>query len=448
MRKTRKTKTAQRDRGADWTPSEIDFVEAIAANPDVYALAEHLPAQKRDRGGRPPTHPAAVYVIHIALAGVLGSHRKAAHAMANRHHWSMIRDFARTTAQLELAAAPPTRNMCEYNRKLIASHVESLADAFRTTALAQAVEHGFLDATAPRSSTEPLRANFVAADGKVAKCPVSQKIADKWSEQGRQINADLHTQGGNPEPVFGAKFWWATTRADNRRNTRVILDVRHITKDDGGEASVATMALQSLAQRTPGLHGVCYDGAFRGKHIDPLLKRGLTVLSPTHSGIKSTPLTVVHCRCGDDHELWTRRGEICERIILDTGETTFTPCPVATRCRRPNTDGSYRWYIEFAPRCGTVLRERIDIKEPDRRRHYNRAEHLRQYVKEGTDGVYKRCYGWREDAESLNDLLQHTLHKGRMIAYSAARQYLVMLGFAIGRNSLARLLRNRSAQPT
>lgn len=77
-------------------------------------------------------------------------------------------------------------------------------------------------------------------------------------------------------------------------------------------------------------------------------------------------------------------------------------CPVAKIYPRRNTDGS-RWYVEFAiPSCGTVHRERIDATDADRDRGYNRAEHLRQYVKtDDGDSVYDRCYGWREDAESL-----------------------------------------------
>jgi hypothetical protein len=86
--------------------------------------------------------------------------------------------------------------------------------------------------------------NFAAADGKVTKCPVSEKVAAHWRECGHPINADLPTQGGEPDPVFGAKFWLATTRADNRRNDRVIIDIRHVTNSDGGEAAIGTAALE------------------------------------------------------------------------------------------------------------------------------------------------------------------------------------------------------------
>lgn len=432
----------------EWSPGHIDFVEAIAHNPDIYAIADLLPQRSPTDGGRPSRHPAVIYVIYIALAGAFGSHRKAASAITNSHYWSIIRTAAQRHAHLDLGSTPPTRNMCEYHRGKIARCVEDVAEKFREFAVAQAREHGFLDPQATRSSSRPRRASFVAADGKVAKAPVSEKIAHQRREQGRPVNADLHTQGGDPEPVFGAKFWLATIRADNRRNDRIIIDIRHITKTDGGEAAVATTAIETLAARAPGLHGVCYDGAFRGVHINRLLKRGLTVLSPMHGGTKATPLTPIKCGCGDTHELWTQRGAICERQILDTGATTFTRSPVGKRYSRRNTGGVFRWYIDIALACGTVHTERLDITDGDEKSRYNRTEHLRQHIKNGADGVYRRCYGWREDAESVNDLLQQTLYKGRMIAYTAARQYLVMLGFALGRNSLARLLRRRRPEPT
>ncbi|SKG85679.1 Uncharacterised protein [Mycobacteroides abscessus subsp. bolletii] len=438
--------TAPADRVYDeWTPVDIDFVEAIASNPDVYALADLIGQRPQGDGGRPSLHPPVVYVITVALASVLGSHRKAASAIANKYYWAVVRDAARRTAHIELCAMPPTRNMCEYHRGKIAEHVDTLAARFRELAVAQALECGWLNPDVTRSTSQPQRANFVAADGKVAKSPILEKTAERWRQQGRHINASRHTQGGSTAKVFGAKFWLATTRATNRRNDRVIIDIRHIVKSDGGEAAVATAALEALAQKAPGLHGVCYDGAFRGVHIDRLLKRGLTVLSPTHGGTKATPMTTVRCGCGDSHELWTQRGAICERHILDTGETTFTSSPVARRYSRRNTNGIFRWYIDIALACGTVHTERLDTTPDDDKSRYNRTEHLRQYVASGADSVYHRCYGWREDAESVNDLIQQTLHKGRMIAYTAQRQFLVMLGFAIGRNSLTRWLRKLRA---
>ena len=300
------------------TPTEVDFVEAIATNTDVYALADVLPRRPTGDGGRPNRYPAAVYVIYIVLAGVLGSHRKAACAIANQHYWRLIRLAARKTVELDLPRTAPTRNMCEYHRGKIAAQVEVFAARYRELALAQAAEHSCLSPAAPRSATDPRRANFVAADGKVVKSPILKKTADRWRKDGRHIDASMHVQGGDAEQeVFGAKFWQATVRSGTDRNDRIIIDARRIPKRGyGGEAGIAVEAITDLAQRAPrAAWCLLRRRTTRCPHRPPL-KKGLVVLSPTHSGTKPTALKRLSCTCGDNHELWTVHGRICERQIL------------------------------------------------------------------------------------------------------------------------------------
>ncbi|MEX3757230.1 hypothetical protein ABFW00_15540 [Mycobacteroides abscessus] len=118
--------------------------------------------------------------------------------------------------------------------------------------------------------------------------------------------------------------------------------------------------------------------------------------------------------------------------------TLLTPSPLGAR------HGLGR-YIDFATTCGTVHTERLDITAEDRTKGYNRTEHLRQSTKtdEG-NSLYDRCYGWREDSESLNNTLDRTLYGGRITAHSATRQHGVMIGFALGRNAIAHYLYQRN----
>ncbi|MGC7332161.1 hypothetical protein RBA18_22765, partial [Mycobacteroides abscessus subsp. massiliense] len=86
--------------------------------------------------------------------------------------------------------------------------------------------------------------------------------------------------------------------------------------------------------------------------------------------------------------------------------THLQPLPIVKVYDRRNRR-TYRWYIDFATTCGTVQSERIDITDDDVKAGYNRTEHLRQHTK--TDeghSLFDRCYGWREDAESLNNTLE------------------------------------------
>jgi len=285
----------------------------------------------------------------------------------------------------------------------------------------------------------------------VVAAPVRKATAERWAEHGgRHVHAGIEAQNGDNgiEFRYGTKFAMLSSRPDTIRNNRVILDVDTVPagKGYGGEARIALdMIDRVVADPDVRCDGVCYDGAFRGKYIDHAMKHGLTVLSPLHDSARvATAFARLECTCGDVHDLWTADGRICERQVLDTGDKHLQPCPVAKIYPRRNTDGS-RWYIEFAiPSCGTVHRERIDTTDADRDRGYNRAEHLRQHVKTNDgDSVYDRCYGWREDSESLNNTLDRTLYGGRMIAYAAVRQLTVMLGFALGRNAIAAFLHRR-----
>jgi hypothetical protein len=440
---------------AEWTPTQLDHVEAIAANPDLFALADILPERTNGDVGRPGTHPPVAYLLYCVLAGVIGSHRKAAALIAHPHCWNTIRRSARKVRAIRLPRKPPTRNQCEYHRSRIAAHVEPLLARFRELVIGQARQHGCLDPAAPRSTVELQRGTFAAVDGKVIRSPVRRITADKWRQQGRHVDGASFVQGGDDaHPVFGTKVLLAAVRPDNTRNDRIIVDVRHVPdRGTGGEAGIAVHALLDLTRRAPGLRGVCYDCALRGTHIDRLLKAGLQVLSPTHDGIKPTLLEQVSCPCGDTHNLWTANGRICQQVVLDDGDVVYQPCPVAKLAARPNpASRTWRWYLEFAAQpCGTIHTQRVDTTRDDRARSYNRAEHLRQRTKTSDnepDSVYDNCRGWRSDAEALNDLLQSTLHKGRMISFRRDRQLLVILGFAIGRNSIARYLRlRRSADP-
>lgn len=437
--------------------SKIDTIEAVASNEVIYQLAAGLPVHEPGTPGRRPHYPPWVHVLHKALAGVLGSHSKAARAMAHPAYWRTIRQQAAKHQAPTVPRRPPQRWHHNYAQRLLDEHADKLLDeAFRPLARRLARQLGCLDPHAGVSHTHPARGQYVVGDGTVVAAPVRKATADRWAEQGgRHIHAGIEAQNGETDTEFryGTKFAMLATRPDAIRNNRVILDVGAVPagKGYGGEARIAVdMIDRVVADPEVRCDGVCYDGAFRGTHIDHAMKLGLTVLAPLHDGTRTpAALARLDCGCGEVHDLWTADGRIHERHVLDTGDKHLQPCPVAKIYPRRNTDGSHRWYIEFAtPSCGTVHRERIDTTEADRARGYNRAEHLRQHVKtDDGDSVYDRCYGWREDSESLNNTLDRTLYGGRMIAYSAVRQLTVMLGFALGRNAIAAYLHRRRLAP-
>jgi hypothetical protein len=208
--------------------------------------------------------------------------------------------------------------------------------------------------------------------------------------------------------AIGSKFALMGVRASDERNARVVLDVAYLPpgKGYGGEAGTAVNIIRELqdliADQGGVVNGVCYDGALRGKHIDPLIKKGLTVLSPVHPTASAcTPFRLVkHCSCGTDHQLVTQGGVVCTFLVTDTGERQVFSCPIKRLAKRHNVGSftSHRWYQEVELDCCRTTMIRIDTTDDDRQSGYNRAERIRQHAP--GSNVYKDCYGWREDTES------------------------------------------------
>ena len=430
------------------TLTEVAAIEAIASNPDLIALATSVPGPKPGPG-RKCAYPLEVFLVYQVLAGHAGSHRAAARMIAEPAYWRLIRLTFRDVHNIDLPKRAPTRDQCDYGRAKLAEHHGALYEMFRDLAAAQALEHGCFDPNTPRTVEKLNRAGFVVMDGTVVKAPIREKTAQRWADEGHPFHASVIREAGEGRGtlVFGSKYIFATTRPDTQVNNRVIVDIRsdESKKGYGGEAGISLSALIELTGRAPGVQGVCYDGAFRGKHADQAMKAGLVVLSPVHDGSKPVPVSVIDCTCGDKHHLWASEGVLHERTVLDTGEKSLEPLTRRRLYARRSGTGRTRWYQEFATLCGTLQLDRVDNTTADTARGFNRAENLRQHPP-GTD-TYTDCYGWREDAESVNSVLDETLYRSRMPAYLLDRQHLFMLGHVLARNSIARALLRRSAAP-
>jgi hypothetical protein len=174
--------------------TDHDWIIAAAGNPYLHELAATVP--EREGGpGRRKDHPAVVGLLYIlAAGGITGSHRSAVLLLNSQPVWRAVRLAVRETAGLHLPRRSPSRAQLERWRKHLAEQVDSLCDHARSGAVKQAIAAGCFHGTG--STTDLLRSNTLVGDGKVVAAPILSKTADRWREEGRQIDTGLHKQAG------------------------------------------------------------------------------------------------------------------------------------------------------------------------------------------------------------------------------------------------------------
>ena len=224
----------------------------------------------------------------------------------------------------------------------------------------------------------------------------------------------------------------------------------------GAEAAVALECFSRLAPLVPGAQGVVYDMAFRGAHIQELLQLGLIPIVKVPAARKSikTASGYVGRLPKDCHvedrlvrladggtklcRLHARDGAIGLAEMTDTGSVEFVELTRIRTCRKQDKNG-YRWYNTYAlPECfggGGTVSIRIDQTEDDTRRGFNRTENVR--VIPPSDADFRRLFGRRQDAESMNRAYEDSLYLGRAHSLGHLRQQVDFLGWAVSVNSLA-----------
>lgn len=143
--------------------------------------------------------------------------------------------------------------------------------------------------------------------------------------------------------------------------------------------------------------------------------------------------------------LYAEGGALCLGDLDVNGDITLTRLDRIKIESHRSVDGTWRCYgVDDVPdeSGGGTVRVRLDTTDEDRRRNFNRTEHLRAIPPGDPD--YQRLYARRADAESINRALDDTCWLGRAHSAGRERQLLNLLGYAIAVNSLA-LHRHRRA---
>jgi hypothetical protein len=120
-------------------------------------------------------------------------------------------------------------------------------------------------------------------------------------------------------------------------------------------------------------------------------------------------------------------GALCVSSLDHNGEQVLAECTRTKTIRRANDDGIFRFYNAYLTPAGDEVLMRLDTTEQDKLRKLNRSENLRQIAQNDLD--FKRLYGRRSDAESINRALDDTLWLRRAHSKGAARQSVNLLGF-------------------
>jgi hypothetical protein len=217
---------------------------------------------------------------------------------------------------------------------------------------------------------------------------------------------------------------------------------------------VARACIDRLAPLLPGAQGVLYDGAFRGvDHQHLMHDLGLLSISPqrAQSGGRRARRPRVErtvwveeakVRGGDGSrptvQLYAEGGALCVGELNQAGEVVTVRLIRKKLAWRPNAKGGYRLYGDYelpAILGGGQVAIRHDITDEDRKRGFNRTEHLRP-IPHG-DPDHDRLYARRPDAESINRQLDDSMWLGRAHSVGHERQLVDLLGYALVVNSVA-----------
>ena len=262
----------------------LERLEALIANPELYALADAVPTTNPSAGGRPRQYPTFVWILYDALLSVYGSARRVeaelAHPVVWRHLRGLVQCRFPDDSSRWLPSSPMRRHHCLYGRTRWPTEpdvFDALRSLHQNAAVDQARQLGLLDPNGSGSWTHPSLSRMLYADGKVLTPlyrahPEDVRIDPNTSEI-RPARAErdgaLHFEGTG-ETAWGTKWVHVAVRSEDVHG-RIILDVDWVPSP-GGEAQTAMNSFAGLAPLCPGAQGVIYDTALRGVHHQRLLR--------------------------------------------------------------------------------------------------------------------------------------------------------------------------------
>ena len=453
-------------------PSIGESVAGLVRAPYVAGLGELL---EESRVGRHRKHPQWVPMAYAALARHFRSANRLDGELAHGL-WDVLRRDGMAAGLDDPGTAPYTYPQHTYWREQAIRDVERrehLLEAFTTLAIDHARTTGLLLPMGRGSLTHPHPSRTIYGDGTVVR-PIYRKApptggadddegasvgtggasgqAEEPSGRQDESAAVFHRHDG---PIRGNDFVCFYARGEGS-GSRIVLGVDRVDAP-GREAETAIALIERIAGIAgEGIQAVVYDGAFKGVHIDDVMRRfGLVVVNKLAAAVRTEEETVAKRRALGTfehkvgrrtctHHLHIDNGTVIDVALADDG----TPVTVAAATRKQvkrvrRTDGSYRFHLGVMIPCRrgsfTLWLSPHATKDGD-----NLPEHLRLLPPDDPD--FTSLYGLRNDSESFNSQFKRSLLVDRAASVGWERQLFDVLGFAVLQNSLTWAVARRQSE--
>ena len=258
-------------------------IEALTTAPYVTRLGALLAGSRK---GRHRQHPGWVVFTYGALARHFRSANRL-DAELTTGVWEQLCTAAANAGLDDPGDTPFVYHHYAYWRDLAAKdpHTrDALLDTFTRLAIGQARTVGLLNPNGPGSLTRPHPDRTIYGDGTVVRPiyrgptgpndrPTDNRPPTIRSDPSAQIH---HRHDG---PIRGNNFVTFSVR-NGQPSSRIILGIDRVPQP-GREAQTAVQLARRIAKIAgPGIQAVVYDGAFKGVHIDTLMRTsGLIVVN-------------------------------------------------------------------------------------------------------------------------------------------------------------------------
>lgn len=450
--------------------AETRLIQGILDSDEFTALANEALALSPDDAatGRPGQQSVVANMFFLALIPVYTSARKVQVELRAGRRWAHYRRQLEQRFpddhRLRFAPVPNPTSVLRLRKKVLRPHLQRLHAIARIAAIETAARCGIGCGTG--TLLEPAINDTIISDGTVlaatskytpgmkAWCETHQVFHDRRADP----DATYNTTGGG-DKVYGNKFV-VTSATTGNPNEIFILDIVPVSKTKGTDSEIASLftSLPTILDQLPGMQGLVYDKALRGRDVTKVHDLGLHPIVPVYD--KSGKTTeVVHIdqqnfKLTDGTkkaiDVFAKGGHAMIRGLA-AGDDHWIQLHATKITHHPNADGTPRVYTHYRIPTGSPCQPSwwgatCEIRmNPTGTDGVDRGEHLRALAP--ADDRYPDIYNRRQMAESLNSWIKARLPGRRARSYGQDNQHLDLLFMGIARNTMSALHhRDRNAQ--